>query len=122
MLTKPTDVFQERRGSGHVYPLAPQIHLACRVGEAGSARYTDGMHSDVHHFCHQCLICSSYNGTGCRFQTPLQQVLVGGPFQRVGVDILEMPQTAQGNRYIMVFIDYLQMGGSLCCSRPDQRD
>ena len=25
----------------------------------------------------------------------------------VGVDILEMPQTAQGNRYIMVFADYL---------------
>ena len=25
----------------------------------------------------------------------------------VGVDILEMPQTVQGNRYIVVFADYL---------------
>ena len=32
---------------------------------------------------------------------------VGGPFQRIGVDILEMPQTAQENRYIMAFVDYL---------------
>ena len=29
------------------------------------------------------------------------------PFDRVSVDILEMPQTERGNRYVIVFIDYL---------------
>jgi len=32
---------------------------------------------------------------------------VGGPFERVGVDILEMPPTEKENRYIVVFMDYL---------------
>ena len=30
-----------------------------------------------------------------------------GPFDRVGVDILQMPRTVRGNRYVIVFMDYL---------------
>ena len=37
----------------------------------------------------------------------MKPIPVGGPFQRVGVDIFEIPQAAQGNRYIVVFADYL---------------
>ena len=29
------------------------------------------------------------------------------PFERVGVDILEMPRTLRGNRYVVVFVEYL---------------
>ena len=32
---------------------------------------------------------------------------VGGPFYRVGVDIMELPQTVNGNRYVISFVDYL---------------
>ncbi len=32
---------------------------------------------------------------------------MGGPFERVGVGVLEMPKTLQGNRYVVVFADYL---------------
>ena len=32
---------------------------------------------------------------------------VGGPFERVGVDLMEMPLTTQGNPYVVVFLDYL---------------
>lgn len=32
---------------------------------------------------------------------------VGGPFERVGVDIMELPQTKLGHRYVVVFEDYL---------------
>jgi hypothetical protein len=32
---------------------------------------------------------------------------VGGAFDRVGVDILQLPKTSRGNRYAVVFVDYL---------------
>ena len=32
---------------------------------------------------------------------------VGAPFERIGVDILEMPLTFYGNRYTVVFMDYV---------------
>ena len=32
---------------------------------------------------------------------------VGGLFYRVGVDIMELPQTVNGNRYVISFVDYL---------------
>ena len=32
---------------------------------------------------------------------------VGGPFERVGVDLMELPLTTLGNRYVIVFLDYL---------------
>ena len=34
-------------------------------------------------------------------------ILVGGPFYRVGVDIMELPQTVNGNRYVISLVDYL---------------
>ena len=39
---------------------------------------------------------------------PLQPIPpVGGPFHRIAMDILQLPITASGNRYVAVFMDYL---------------
>ena len=32
---------------------------------------------------------------------------VGGPFHRIGVDVLQLPVTESGNKYVVVFCDYL---------------
>jgi len=39
--------------------------------------------------------------------TPLHPIPVGGPFQRVAVDVLQLPPTVNGNCYVVVFMDYL---------------
>jgi len=67
----------------------------------------EGMYSDINKYCHRCLACAAYKGTGHRHKAPLQLIPVGEPFDRVGVDILEMPQTSRGTRYIIVFMQYL---------------
>ena len=67
----------------------------------------DGMYSDVHRHCRACLTCAAYRGSGHRSRPPLNSLTVGDPFDRVGVDILEMPQTSNGNRYLVVFVEYL---------------
>ena len=61
------------------------------------------MVGDVHRFCRSCLTCAAYRGAGRKFKPLLRPI----PVERVGVDILEMPRTLQGNRYIVVFMEYL---------------
>ena len=66
-----------------------------------------GLRSDTHKFCRACLVCSTRKGTRKTFRPPLQPIPIGGPFHRVGVDILQLPLTAKGNQYVAVFVDYL---------------
>ena len=56
---------------------------------------------------HACLVCASRKGTGGASRPPLQPIPVGGPFHRVGVDILKLPASFEGNQYAVVFLDYL---------------
>ena len=65
------------------------------------------MRSDIRHYCRSCLVCATKRGTGRACQPPLQSIPVGGPFHRVGVDVLQLPLSERGNKYAVVFIDYL---------------
>ena len=65
------------------------------------------MYSDVVKHCRACLACAFYRGAGRRNKQPLNPIEVGRPFERVGVDILEMPATERENCYTVVFMDYL---------------
>ena len=66
-----------------------------------------GMHADVKRHCRSCLTCATRKGTGRAFKPPLQPIPVGGPFHRVGVDVLQLPLTESGNQYVVIFLDYL---------------
>ena len=66
-----------------------------------------GMRSDVRIHCRSCLTCATRRGVGRATHPPLQPIPVGGPFHCVGVDILKLPLTYDGNQYVLVFIDYL---------------
>ena len=65
------------------------------------------MRSDVRKYCRSCLVCASRKGTSQPIRPALQPIPVGGPFHRVGVDVLQLPLTLDGNQYAVVFIDYL---------------
>ena len=66
-----------------------------------------GLRSDVHKFCRSCLVCSSRRGPGRPLCPPLTPIPVGGLFHRVGIDVLQLPVTRNGNRYVICFLDYL---------------
>ena len=78
------------------------------------------MRSDVCRYCRSCLTCASRRGTGRKIHPPLQPIPVGGPFHRIGVDILKLPQTTSGNQYVVVFVDYLTKWPE-AFAIPDQR-
>ena len=65
------------------------------------------MRADVRRHCRSCLTCATRKGTGRASRPPLQPIAVGGPFHRMEVDVLQLPLTESGNRYVVVFLDYL---------------
>ena len=66
-----------------------------------------GIRSDVRRHCRGCLTCATRKGGRKPTRPPLHPIPVGGPFHRLGVDVLQLPLTRNGNRYVVVFADYL---------------
>ena len=66
----------------------------------------EGMRKDVTQWTRGCLVCAT-RSAGRAVRAPLSPIPVSGPFDRVGVDIIQFPRTKRGNRYAVVFIDYL---------------
>lgn len=64
------------------------------------------MRRDVTDWCRGCLTCATRN-VGRHIQVPLTPIPVGGPFDRVGVDVIKYPKSSKGNQYAVVFVDYL---------------
>ena len=68
--------------------------------------YWEGMFSDVQQFCKSCPQCVIVSGSGRRNKPPLHPIPVQRPFQIVGVDIMDLPITQQGNKHVVVFQDF----------------
>ena len=80
----------------------------------------DGMYSDVVKFVTNCPECAIVTGGGRHHRAPLHPIPVSRPFQIVGVDIMELPQTNKGNKYVLVFQDFLTKW-PLAFPMPDQK-
>lgn len=78
------------------------------------------MYRDAMDFSRSCGECATVAGVGRRYQPPLHPIPVQHPFQIIGVDIMELPVTEQGNRYVIVFQDFLTKW-PLVFPAPDQK-
>ena len=65
-----------------------------------------GMRSDIRKWCKACLVCATRK-IGQATKPPLCPIPVAGSFDCVGVDVLQLPHTLDGNQYAVVFVDYL---------------
>lgn len=76
------------------------------------------MRKDVTRWSRGCLTCATY-GTGKAVYPPLTPIPVAGPFDRIGVDVIQFPRSSSGNQYAIVFMDYLTKWPEVFPS-PDQ--
>ena len=51
-------------------------------------------------------MCGTYN-SGRTMRPPLTPISVAGPFDRIGIDVIQFPQLHTGNQYALVIMDYL---------------
>ena len=61
------------------------------------------MRSDIGQWSHSCIICATHN-TGRAVHSPLTPIPVAGPFQRIGVDVVKLPKSNDGNCYAVAFV------------------
>lgn len=64
------------------------------------------MQADVRKLCQSCLLCASRH-VGQAHKPPLSPIPVAGPFDCLGVDIIQFPCSWDGNKYAVVYMDYL---------------
>ena len=77
------------------------------------------IYRDVIEFCKNCPDCAVVSGSGRKHVPPLHPIPVQRPFHIFDVNIMELPVTEQGNRYIIVFQDFLTKW-PLATSAPDR--
>ena len=63
------------------------------------------MRAKVRNFYRSCLNCALRKGPGRAVHLTLQLIPMMEPFHRVGVDVLKMPLSSSGNKYIILFMD-----------------
>lgn len=93
---------------GHLHGAPLTAHLAYErvLARARSVCYWPNMHSDIRTWCEQCYACQRRKSPVPRHHAPMRTSQAERPFQRVAADILELPVTSKGNRYVLVVEDY----------------
>jgi len=79
-----------------------------------------GMYNDVLSYCKRCPECAVVSGTDRQHRPPLKPIPIQRPFQKVGVDIMDLPCTERGNKHVVVFQDMFTKW-PLVFPVPDQR-
>jgi len=67
--------------------------------------YWPGMIGDVNKHCLQCTTCQQSKLPAPTWE-PLISLPVGKPWEMIAVDVLEVPISFKGNRYLLVVQDY----------------
>ena len=91
----------------HDRPTAGHFGYWKTMAKVRQGYFWPGMSSDVRAWCKTCTECQRFKGPGIVKPAPLKQMMVGAPFERMGIDILgPYPATSRGNKYVVVACDY----------------
>jgi len=75
-------------------------------GQISKSFWWPGMRKEVTLYYRSCEKCASRH-VAKPIRPPLTPIPVKGPFDRVGVDVIKFPCSSKGNKYAVVFMNYL---------------
>lgn len=104
----------------HGSPLSGHFGAAKAIEKANKLCYWKGMRRDITDFCTRCVQCQERRNPTPTLKAPLQPIPSSRPFQRIAADLTELPLTANGNRYVLVVMDYFTKYVNLF-PLPDQK-
>ncbi|EYC13483.1 hypothetical protein Y032_0043g738 [Ancylostoma ceylanicum] len=99
--SKRKDVFNE----AHHGMLAGHFGAKKILRELSKRLFWESMRRDIILWTEECRDCFCHNGRR-DMVPPLKPIVTTKPFELVGVDILEMGPTTEGNRYILAVVDH----------------
>ena len=68
--------------------------------------YWPGFSRAVKDFVLQCFVCQKRRDPLHHPKAQIQSIPIGGPFEMIAMDFLELPITPRKNRYVLVVSDY----------------
>lgn len=90
----------------HNDPTAGHFSVDIMFNKIRDRYYWPQMYEDIREYVKSCDQCQRRGKP--RRNEPLHPIVIGKPFYQIGIDIVgPLPRTANGNRYIVVAIDYL---------------
>ena len=116
----PRQLREDLMRSRHSGPFGGHFATSKVYGALADSWYWEGMYQDVEDFCRNCPQCVIVSGCGRHNKPPLHPIPVQRPFQIVGVDIMDLPTTQQGNKHVVVFQDFFTKW-PLVYPVPDQK-
>ena len=93
------NMLHDDKTAGHLGTTRTQEKVAARF-------FWPGMSKDVAHYCETCDVCQRRSRPTPQMQATLRTDTYSRPFERVGIDITEMPMSVRGNKYALVAMDY----------------
>ena len=91
----------------HEGPLGAHLGFRRIYDQLLQACWWKGMYAQLKEWIRACPKCQQH-GESWKHGAPLQSILVEHPFERVVMDIIgPLPKTGEGNRYLLVFVEYL---------------
>ena len=106
LLVVPKDKRQKLLQEAHGGILSGHLREMKTYSQLQKHYWWPGLRTDVRKWCQSCLVCASRH-IGKAQKPPLSPIPVTGPFDCLGVDIIQFPCSYDGNKYAIVFMDYL---------------
>lgn len=102
----PTEDQKRLFEEAHAGAFGGHLRDAKTHSELAKHYWWPGMRADLIRWCRACLTCASRR-VGRPEKPPLTPIPVAGPFDKLGVDVLQLPTSYDGHKYAVVFVDYL---------------
>ena len=106
-LIPPPDCRKEIIHLAHTGLTGGHLGLKKTLAQVQRRAYWCDWRADVTRFCRQCAGCAAYHRGPPPRTSNLQQMVVGAPFERVGIDLTgPHPRSKNGYVYIMTYVDH----------------
>ena len=103
----PSHLREKLIGEVHGGPMSGHFATTRIFTTLSRTWWWDGMYQDVNRHCKTCPQCVMVTGAGRPGHPPLKPIPVSRPFQIMGIDIMDLPRTNQGNKHVIVVQDFL---------------
>ena len=90
----------------HDDPLAGHLGQARTRDKILERFYWPGADRDIRSYCETCVPCQRRSQPTPHVEAALRTEAVSRPYERIAMDITEMPLSAKGNKYALVLMDY----------------
>ena len=102
----PESTKEEVLQSLHDHHTAGHMGIRRTLDRVMERLYWPGAYGEVRDYCRSCVMCQRRSRPSPAAGALLQTETVSRPFERVAMDITEMPCSSRGSRYALVAMDY----------------